>query len=456
MAVITNNSIRPMGKNALRSVERQRQMAQALQGQSMQPLRGQMAGRVYVPPSPFQGAEKLAQMLAGNYVQGQADDREKQIESDQRQAFATDMQAYQDSIKGTPMVPGTPETNVVPPQGVQGSETNPYIPASGEFKEAVAEQAAVPGMERGQAAMQHLMNSNSPMAQRMGEGIYGKSLEPAKLHNVAPGAVALGADGKPVFTNEAPAKSNLSSGVRNMLAVNGIKPEDATPFQLMHAHKMVQKQQIKVAESGVVKGENAQLVAMNTDFATFRKEAREISNSSQTELSKLNRQEALLKNHDGSVMSGAFATFQSFAKSFGLKIGTGLSEKEASEALANQMAIGMRPPSSGVMTDKDFDVYMASVPNRLMSKEGRKFVTQTLRKFHERNVVINDMVMAYAKANGGLIDDGLNAKISAFMQANPVFPPSDSYEGYQAAPQSKRSAETQAIIDIYKDGNLQK
>ena len=450
MAVITNNSIRPMGKNALRSVERQRQMAQALQGQSMQPLRGQMAGRVYVPPSPFQGAAKLAQMLAGNYVQGQADDRETQIEDDQRKAFMTDMNAYQTSIAGTPEVAGSPETNVIPPQGVQGSETNPYIPASGEFKEAVAAQAAVPGMERGQASMKHLMNSNSPMARRMGESIYGKSLEPAKLHNVASGAVALGSDNKPVYENKKPAKNNLSSAINSMLAVNGIDPAKATPDQLKHANNMVERNKVKVAESGVAKGENAQLVAMNTDFATFRKEAREISNSSQTELSKLNRQEDLLKDHDGSVMSGAFATFQSFAKSFGLKIGTGLSEKEASEALANQMAIGMRPPSSGVMTDKDFDVYMASVPNRLMSKEGRKFVTETLRKFHERNVVINDMVMAYAKDNGGLIDDGLNAKISAFMQANPVFPPRDSYEGYQAAPQPERSSETQAIMDIYK------
>ena len=37
-----------MGAAALRTVERQRQMANALQAQSMQPLRGQMAGRVYV------------------------------------------------------------------------------------------------------------------------------------------------------------------------------------------------------------------------------------------------------------------------------------------------------------------------------------------------------------------------------------------------------------------------
>ena len=194
MAVITNNSIRPMGKNALRSVERQRQMASALQGQSMQPLRGQMAGRVYVPPSPFQGAAKLAQMLAGTYGQRKADDRETQIEDDQRQAFMTDMNAYQDSIKGTPAVAGRPEVQAVDEiQGVReggnkydiftGGNTN--IPAVQHQdaiagQEAIQAQAAIPGMDRGQAAMQHLINSQNPMAQKIGASVFEKSLEAPK------------------------------------------------------------------------------------------------------------------------------------------------------------------------------------------------------------------------------------------------------------------------------------
>ena len=194
MAVITNNSIRPMGKNALRSVERQRQMASALQGQSMQPLRGQMAGRTYVGASPWQGAEKLAQMLAGTYVQGKADDRETQIEDDQRQAFMTDMNAYQDSIKGTPAVAGRPEVQAVDEiQGVReggnkydiftGGNTN--IPAVQHQdaiagQEAIQAQAAIPGMDRGQAAMQHLINSQNPMAQKIGASVFEKSLEAPK------------------------------------------------------------------------------------------------------------------------------------------------------------------------------------------------------------------------------------------------------------------------------------
>ena len=104
MAFKNVSTFRPMGKSALRNVERQRQMAQALQGQAMQPLRGQMAGRVYVAPSPMQGVAKLGQMLAGTYGQNKANEREAQIEADQRQAFATDVQRYHDAMKPTQKV----------------------------------------------------------------------------------------------------------------------------------------------------------------------------------------------------------------------------------------------------------------------------------------------------------------------------------------------------------------
>lgn len=176
----TTNLNRPIGAAALRNVERQRQMAAALQGQAMQPLRGQMAGRVYVAPSPMQGVAKLGQMLAGTYAQNKADEREAQIQADQRQAFATDMQAYQDAIKGTPMVPGRPEVHATPPSGDPFSpDANPYQPAT-EYQPAIEEQAAIPGMDRGQAAMQHLINSQNPMAQQIGASVFEKSLEAPK------------------------------------------------------------------------------------------------------------------------------------------------------------------------------------------------------------------------------------------------------------------------------------
>tara|TARA_R110002050_G_scaffold132867_1_gene255093 strand:- start:825 stop:2243 length:1419 start_codon:yes stop_codon:yes gene_type:complete len=215
MPVKTTNLNRPIGAAALRNVERQRQMAAALQGQAMQPLRGQMAGRVYVAPSPMQGVAKLGQMLAGTYAQNKADEREAQIQADQRQAFATDMQAYEDAIKGTPAVLGRPEVQAVDEvQGVREGG-NPYEIYTQQFtedgqpiggnthipaiphqdavagQEAIQAQAAIPGMDRGQAAMQHLINSQSPMARKMGMSIYEKSLEPKDPIKVGPNEALL-------------------------------------------------------------------------------------------------------------------------------------------------------------------------------------------------------------------------------------------------------------------------
>lgn len=234
MPVKTTNLNRPMGAAALRNVERQRQMAAALQGQAMQPLRGQMAGRVYVAPSPMQGVAKLGQMLAGTYVQGQADDREKQIEADQRQAFATDMQAYQDSIKGTPAVLGRPEIHAIPPQGIEGSETNPYQPAT-EYQPSIEAQAAIPGMSIQDAAMQHL-NSKSDVMRKFSMDQLGKTQDP---YTLAAGGVRYGANNQVLASNPKPKESyNLSPQTQrfdpnnNLIAENTNKPRSQVTVNL--------------------------------------------------------------------------------------------------------------------------------------------------------------------------------------------------------------------------------
>ena len=107
MPVKNISNTRPMGAAALRNVERQRQMAQALQGQAMQPLRGgRMAGRVYVPDSPMQGVAKLGQMLAGTYAQNKADEREAQIQADQHQATVDAFKGYGTATADIPGMPG--------------------------------------------------------------------------------------------------------------------------------------------------------------------------------------------------------------------------------------------------------------------------------------------------------------------------------------------------------------
>ena len=177
MPVKNRSNIRPIGAAALRNVERQRQMAQALQGQAMQPLRGgRMAGRVYVADSPMQGVAKLGQMLAGTYGQNKANEREAQIEADQRQAFATDISRFEDARKGTPAV---------------AEQGNPYEIYTQQFTEdgqpiggnthVPAQVTTVPGMSMGDASSKFLLGGTSEEAQKLGKLAFAESLKEPKL-----------------------------------------------------------------------------------------------------------------------------------------------------------------------------------------------------------------------------------------------------------------------------------
>lgn len=211
MPVKNRSNIRPIGAAALRNVERQRQMAQALQGQAMQPLRGRMAGRVYVADSPMQGVAKLGQMLAGTYGQNKADERAQEIADDRRQDRTERVRAYLDDMRDTPKVAeqgnpyeiftgpqysqGTPEVHAVPPQGTppnplsslntapkfsygQLDDKNPYVPAT-EYQPAtqggeliggnthVPAQPAIAGLSREESAMKNLLTSDNPEMQEL-------------------------------------------------------------------------------------------------------------------------------------------------------------------------------------------------------------------------------------------------------------------------------------------------
>lgn len=75
------------------AIARRQQYADLLRQQSMQPLQGQMAGRVYVPPHALQGVAQLAQALTGRRAAERAD-------ADLSGLAGRRSQAYADALKG--------------------------------------------------------------------------------------------------------------------------------------------------------------------------------------------------------------------------------------------------------------------------------------------------------------------------------------------------------------------
>lgn len=75
-------------------LQRQQQMANHMRSNSMAPLQGQMAGRVYVAPNPMQAIGNLAQGYQANQMQGGIDQGVQALS----QARQTTRGAYLDAV----------------------------------------------------------------------------------------------------------------------------------------------------------------------------------------------------------------------------------------------------------------------------------------------------------------------------------------------------------------------
>jgi hypothetical protein len=138
-----------------------------------------------------------------------------------------------------------------------------------------------------------------------------------------------------------------------------------------------------------------------------------------SQIRKLERMTQLLEGVDGGRLAPAGLEVASMANSLGIKIDPKLGNKEASQALAREIAGGFRQPGTGPMTDKDFDNFLLQVPDLSKTAEGRKQITQTMRNAANRNIKLGELARAYVQRNGQL-DNGFMNEAAQFIAENPV------------------------------------
>lgn len=153
------------------AINRKQQMANYLIQQGLQPAQGQMAGRFYVPPSPWQGLAGLAQTAAGVYGGMQADKARQGISGKSNEMLQQALQSYQQATaprttegpRPTAMVQPEPVMSGIAPQAarppVETELPGPGAPVS----------TPVSPEQRQQAIVEQLMLSRHPQAQRVGE-----------------------------------------------------------------------------------------------------------------------------------------------------------------------------------------------------------------------------------------------------------------------------------------------
>jgi hypothetical protein len=149
--------------------------------------------------------------------------------------------------------------------------------------------------------------------------------------------------------------------------------------------------------------------------------------SAPTQLRKLERMEQLLTGVDGGKLSPVGLEVASALNSLGFKVDPKLGNKEASEALARDMAGGMRQPGTGPMTDKDYDNFLLQIPSLSKTAEGRRQIIATQRNALNRDAQVAKMAREYQKRNG-VLDDGFMEEVSQYIAENPVVAAPDGWK----------------------------
>lgn len=149
-------------------------------------------------------------------------------------------------------------------------------------------------------------------------------------------------------------------------------------------------------------------------------------------IAKLQQLGALLDGHDGGKLSPTGLQIAQTANSLGIKIDSKLANKEAAQALTNELALSLRDPSNGggmpgAMSDADRQFLVASVPGLSQSGQGRKAMVQMQVALTQRNADVAGMARQWQQRYGRLDAVNPNTGLSfhdnlqRWAQARPLF-----------------------------------
>jgi hypothetical protein len=166
------------------SILRQRALAQAMMQQGLAPNQGSMVSGHYVAPGALSYVNQLAQMLGGQFIGSQADQRDRDLGAKVRAQNTAEANSFVQALNGSPG-----STQQVPTN--EPSESNP----GGNLVEATpVTSPAVPGDPNRALAM--AMQSQNPMLQAAGGELLKNQMSAAQIRDGL-AAAGIGAPGGP-------------------------------------------------------------------------------------------------------------------------------------------------------------------------------------------------------------------------------------------------------------------
>jgi hypothetical protein len=142
-------------------------------------------------------------------------------------------------------------------------------------------------------------------------------------------------------------------------------------------------------------------------------------------VNNLSRLETLLSGYETGKLTPLGKEIASYAASVGLNVDKNLGNKEAAEALSNELALQSRNPAGGAgmpgaMSDADREYLRNMVPGLAKTPTGNRQIIETQRRLAKREIDVAKLASEY-RAKRGTLDPGFFDELQRWSESNPLF-----------------------------------
>lgn len=171
--------------------------------------------------------------------------------------------------------------------------------------------------------------------------------------------------------------------------------------------------------------EGAEAAAVGKGFAENYNDIQKAGFNANSKINNIKRMNQLLEGVETGKLTPLGTELAAYAQSAGFNVDPKLGNKQAAEALANEVALQLRNPSGGAgmpgaLSDTDRNFLISMAPGIGKTPEGRKLISETTIKLAKRDQDVAKLAREYRKTNGHM-DEGFYDVLSAFSAKNPLF-----------------------------------
>jgi hypothetical protein len=147
--------------------------------------------------------------------------------------------------------------------------------------------------------------------------------------------------------------------------------------------------------------------------------------SASSKIARLDRLEQLLDGVNTGKLAAVGTDISALAASIGFNIDPKLGNKQAAEALSNEIALQMRNPSGGAgmpgaLSDKDREFLVKTTPGITKDSTANAMIIGTMKKLAQREKDVARIARDY-RMRKGTLDEGFYEELERFANANPLF-----------------------------------